>query len=218
MLTRTRLVAYPEPDPLAGVSRRTESWLLPTVEPLLERIDAVLAQAPLELGLLELARLRRTRLQDEPEPLAVGSMAMASHRREGVLGRSAHLDRCLDSLQEWLGIGLMDVCAAAGISRATVYAWRARGSTPRPGTVNGVLRLHGLVHSAVNTVGIVPAREWFHAGSPSPIERLKLSSGDPDTASAIGRELRRSVARPVLPPPNRLLEVTLDDTPASPLA
>ncbi len=120
-------------------------------------------------------------------------------------------------LQDWLGIGLGDVCVAAGINRGTVYAWRSRGSEPRPATVSGVLGLHGLVSSAVNAVGEHAAREWFHRGDPSPIQRLIDAHGEPVTASAVAKELRRTVMRVAIPAPDPLLGATLDDVPARPL-
>jgi len=225
MLTRTRLVVSPEPDPLSAITVRTASWLFPPVELLLDRIDDVLDAhgAATTADLLALARQHRTRLQNEPEPLMVpaGKPARPAAPADGpreVPGAAAHLDRCLDDLQRWLGTGLAEVCGAAGFNRATVYAWRRRGSNPRPGTVSSVLRLHGLVASAVAAAGEGRAKEWFHAGSPSPLERLTAAASDPASLTAVGRDLRRALTGPPLPPPNPLLGITLDDSPARPLA
>lgn len=224
MLTRTRLVFSTEPDPLAVVKIRTVSWLFPPVDLVLARIDKVLDahDTPATVDLLKDARRHRTRLQHEAEPLAVPALrpaqraATASAVREET-GAAAHLDRCLDDLEHWLGTGLRGVCAAAGFDRGTVYAWRKRRSNPRPGTVSSVLRLHGLVASAVTVAGEARAKEWFHDGSPSPLERLTASDGDPAAITAVGRDLRRALTAPPLPPPNPLLAVTLDDSPARPL-
>ncbi len=224
MLTRTRLVVSPEPDPLAAVKFRTASWLLPSVELVLDRIDDVLVahDARQLVDLLAYARQRRTRLQYEPDPLEVPagrpSQPPAALEAREVPGAAAHLDRCLEELQRWLGTGLAEVCDAAGFNRTTVYAWRRRGSNPRPGTVSSVLRLHGLVASAVAAVGEARAKEWFHAGSPSPLVKLASAAGDPTALTAVGRDLRRALTGPPLPPPNPLLAVTLDDSPARPLA
>lgn len=224
MLTRTRLVASSEPDPLAVVTVRTLSWLFPPIELVLDRIDDILEahDARATVDLLAYARRHRTRLQYEPEPLEVPATRPVQPpagipEASEVPGAAAHLDRCLEDLERWLGTGLGSVCAAAGVNRATVYAWRRRGSNPRPGTVSSVLRLHGLVASAVTAAGESRAKQWFHDGSPSPLERLTAAGGDPAALTAVGRDLRRALTGPPLPPPNPLLAVTLDDSPARPL-
>lgn len=224
MLTRTHLVASPEPDPLSTVTARTVSVLFPPVDLLLNRIDDDL-KAIARTDLLAEAEKWRTRLRNELAPLALPPAAAPAKAPTAPAppltqapARTAHLDRCLIELQGWLGAGLSDVCAAAGLNRGTVYAWRERGSEPRPGTVSGVLRLHGLVSSAVRAAGDDRAREWFHAGDLSPLARLKTANGDPAVATALGRELRRTLTGPALPAPNPLTAVTLDDSPARPLA
>jgi len=74
-----------------------------------------------------------------------------------------------------------------------------------------------LVASAVRAAGEQEAREWFHAGDPSPLARLIAAEGDPATLTTVGRELRRTLTGPNLAPTNPLLEATLDDAPARPL-
>ena len=226
MLTRTRLVISEEPNPLSAVKVRTVSWLFPRVDLLLDRIDGDLdANKAAGTDLLADAEKWRTRLQHEPTPMVL-PVASAPTRTPAPPAplvqppppRTAHLDRCITELQEWLGAGMAAVCSAAGINRGTVYAWRERDSDPRPGTVAGVLRLHGLVSSAVRAAGENRAREWFHVGDPSPLDRLKAANGDAAVATAVSRELRRALTGPPLPAPNPLLAVTLDDSPARPLA
>jgi len=126
-------------------------------------------------------------------------------------GGSKYLDRCLNDLQEWLGIGLVAAAQATGINRGTVYAWRERASAPRPATVGAVLRVHGLVASAVRAVGPSGARAWFHAGHPSPLDELVTARGDPIALASLSRRLRRSLTAPSVPPPNLLLAATPDD-------
>lgn len=220
MLTRTRLVTSAEPDPLAMVTIRTMSSLFPSFGDVLGRIDAVL-HTP-SLNLLSDASRYRTRLQYEPEPLNIpaGRQVKDDHSAQvgrALSGATAHLDKSLDDLQRWLGTGLSEVCAAAGLNRTTVYAWRRRASSPRPGTVSSILRLHGLVSSAVASAGETSAKQWFHNGQPSPLERLTTATGDSAAMTAVGRDLRRALTAPPLPPPNPLLNVTLDDSPARPL-
>lgn len=200
--------------------------LFPRVDVLLDRIDDDLdANDSARTDLLADAEKGRTRLQNELAPLVLPSAAAPANppssarlQTKQTSARTAHLDRCLSELQGWLGASLMDVCSAAGLNRGTVYAWRDRGSAPRPGTVAGVLRLHGLVSSAVRTAGEARAREWFHAGDPAPFKRLTAANRNPAVATAVGRELRRALTGPLLPAPNPLLAVTLADSPARPLA
>lgn len=220
--SRTRLAFSREPDPLAAARTHTGSVLHPDVEILLTTIDGLLkGRLGDPVDLIAAATKHRTRLRDEPTPLGVPKVLAA---RLGAVSerptrrRAAHLLRCLQDIQGWLGLSLGDVCRAAGINRATVYAWRERDSDPRPGTVGSVLRLHGLVASAVAAVGEERARAWFHAGDPSPIARLIASSGDQAALAAIGRDLRRTLVGPTPPPPNALLTATVDDNPARSLA
>jgi hypothetical protein len=220
--SRTRLAFSPEPDPLAMAPRQTASVLHPEIETLLSTIDGILQQSPIyPLDLVAAATEHRTRLRDEPTPLGVpkglpAPVSPVSERSQP--RRAAHLLRCLKDVQGWLGLSLGDACRAAGINRATVYAWRDRDSDPRPGTVGSVLRLHGLVASAVAGAGEEQVRAWFHTGDPSPISRLIAAHGDQTTLATVGRELRRSLTGPTPPPPNPLLAATVDDNPARPLA
>lgn len=130
---------------------------------------------------------------------------------------ATHLDRCLGEIQDWLGIGLAATTQAAGINRGTVYAWRERGTDPRPGTVGAILRVHGLVASAVADAGEDRTRAWFHAGDPSPLTELLDAHGQAAALALLGRRMRRSLTRPPLPPPNPLLSVTVDDEPVQPV-
>lgn len=121
------------------------------------------------------------------------------------------LDSSLEDVQRWLGIGLEAATDAAGIARSTVYAWRARSSVPRPATVSAVLRVHGLVASAVKAVGESRARAWFHAGDPSPLAELVSAKGDATKISKVSARLRRELVAVPLPPPDSRLAVTIDD-------
>jgi hypothetical protein len=193
-----------------------------TVEPaavagarnIVDRIDWVLRD-PLVAG--------QTRTADPlTDPLAVpphaaGDPAAGRPEHAALPAPTAHVDKALADVRRWLGVGLKDACDAAGIDRGTVYAWRRRGSEPRPGTIGAVLRLYGLASSAVRAVGEDRTREWFHAGDPSPVQRLVAAGGDPAVLTGVGRELRRALTGPPLPPPNPLLAATADDTPARPL-
>lgn len=114
----------------------------------------------------------------------------------------SYLESSLAEVQGWLGISLQQAADAAGISRGTVYAWRDRGSVPRPGTVRGILRLHGIVASAVRIVGPDAAREWFFSGDPSPLEQLLDGHGDDRVIRQVSKRLRRELTATSLPRPN----------------
>lgn len=117
-----------------------------------------------------------------------------------------YLESSLSDIQTWLGIGLQQATEAAGISRGTVYAWRDRGSSkPRPATVQGVLRLHGLVASAVRAAGRDGARQWFHSGEPSPLTQLVQGHGDAEVTRQVSKQLRRELTMTTPPPPNSWL-------------
>jgi hypothetical protein len=220
MRTRTRMVSA-EPDPLAAVGRHT-TISLGSVDRMIEAIDGVL-QLPAEVSSLwpfdEHSTLR-TRLRDEPQPLRIPVHLPAAVRvaTRSLPPRAMQLDRSLNEIRRWLGVGLRGACSAAGINRGTVYAWRERESEPRPATVSSVLRLHGLIKSVINAVGEERARAWFHAGAPSPVDRLMSAAGDPGVLSDISREARRRLTGPTIPPPNPLLTATIDDAPSHSLA
>ncbi len=121
------------------------------------------------------------------------------------------LNTNLNDIQRWLGVGLDKAAALAGISRGTVYAWRARGSSPRPATTTAVMRIHGLVAAAVKAVGDEPARRWFHTGEHSPLDEMLHAEGDSVLLGAVSARLRRELLRVPVPPPNRELAATVDD-------
>lgn len=129
-------------------------------------------------------------------------LAGASLRVVDPNAESSPLAISLREVQDWLGVSLHQAAEAAGISRGTVYAWRDRDSVPRPATVQNVLRLHGLVASAVRTVGEDSARKWFHAGQPSPMQRLLAARGDDGVMRQVSKQLRKELTAAPLPPPN----------------
>jgi len=219
---QTYIGTFGAPDPLSIVPLRTLSTL-PSLSALTNefvgRIEGVLAeyriQSPDSGDLTTARRLRaNTHLEVEPRPLD-GVRPRVQHVERS--SRMVHLDSALTELQRWLGVGLVEVVAAAGISRGTVYAWRVRDSRPRPATVSSILRVHGLVRSAVATVGQEDAREYFHSGDPSPWKQLVSAGGDAAAMSRVSRTLRRDLTGPALPAPNRMLEATFDDRPSQPL-
>jgi len=177
------------------------------------QLSLVAAVAP-AIRMISAGQLSLTAGFSEPLSPNVGRFAPADEVETP--SATAHLERCLQEIEEWLGVGLSDAAQASGIDRGTVYAWRRRRSEPRPATVGAVLRLRSLVASVVSGLGAEQAREWFHAGSPSPLARLLAAEGDGAIMAAVAREARRAYT--TLPPPNPLLGSTVDDLPARPLA
>lgn len=210
---RTAITEEPESIPLVSTARLSlAAALAPTIQMISSaQVSLAAALAPT----IEMASAARLSLA--PGMPQVSQTVPGQPSDEDASSPASHVERCLCEIQDWLGVGLNDATRAAGIDRGTVYAWRRRGSDPRPGTVGAVLRLHSLVASVVAAVGIEHAREWFHAGEPSPLNRLLLAEGDQTPLSAVAREARRELTGRILPPPNELLGATVDDRPARPL-
>jgi hypothetical protein len=137
----------------------------------------------------------RTFIVDEPSPLgrtaaALSVSASVMAQTTGQEQRDPYLYRCISEVTSWLGVTLVDLAPALGIGRATVYAWRSRGSSPRPKTVRAVLRVHSMVDIAVRANGVDATRAWFHAGSPSPLDQILKAGGDTLRLSALAREVQ----------------------------
>ncbi len=209
------------PFSVAGATATSQDTRTAGAKDVLATIDWVLLENALGVGGDRLPA-GRTAVLDRPRPLRSVAALPAGPEPEDVPGdprlSAAYLDRCLNEIQGWLGIGLLAAAQTAGINRGTVYAWRERGTAPRPGTVGAILRVHGLVASAIADVGVDRTRAWFYAGDPSPLDELLTARGQAAALSLLGRRLRRSLTRLVVPPPNPLLAVTVDDAPSRPLA
>ncbi|MCM2427546.1 hypothetical protein [Streptomyces sp. RKAG337] len=107
---------------------------------------------------------------------------------------------CGEDLRKWLGIGTSELLDALGISRATYYAWKARGSTPRLETSRQLYRVHSLVSLVVDTLGERGAHGWLNLGSPSMRERLIAAADHRGELDRITEEIRNTFA-PINPPP-----------------
>jgi hypothetical protein len=125
---------------------------------------------------------------------------------ESISAEVLRLERCINELQSWLGLGLKQICDASGISRSTVYAWRLRGSEPRPSTISSFSNFHALVKLAMAKEGIEGTREFFKSGSPSILDELMQAADDSSRAKVISNLRRRLIVAEV-PPPNPFLAV-----------
>jgi hypothetical protein len=199
--TTTHFDTFETPEPLGLAGRSTISELLGPDEGQLTWFeDATRSYDHIHVS--------RTHIDNEPDPLRVPRAFQLPAVRPSVC-----LEDCLSDLQDWLGIGLDSAARITGINRGTVYAWRERHSQPRPATVGSILRVHGLVASAVTAVGANRARVWFHAGAPSPLDELGSAGANPAALSAVARKIRRELTAPPVPDPNPQLAATVDDLP-----
>ena len=226
--TKTRFGLFEEPELLPTGLISTAPDITPRFQLVMERIDYVLVEAatPLREDSL-IPHIRSTTLTDLADLVdayrrptwALGPIKdwLASRVSATVMPAvevsddAQRLEAKLDDIQKWLGIGLDKAAAMAGIARGTVYAWRARGSSPRPATTSAVIRIHGLIAAAVNAIGVEPARSWFHSGEGSPLDEMLQAEGNQVRLAAVSTRLRRELLRTPAPPPNRALAITIDD-------
>jgi hypothetical protein len=187
--------------------------LIATAIPAFTADWAKFARALTALPKIEMPQLANLLAIKVPLPALAASdlLALVAHAGKPTNDRTRHLDASLGEIQGWLGIGLDSAADAAGIARGTVYAWRKRGSSPRPATVGAIMRVHGLVSAAVTAAGVERAREWFHAGEPSPLSEMIEANGDPARLRAISARLRRELLRVPVPPPERGMGATTAD-------
>src|SRR6266516_5072129 len=90
-------------------------------------------------------------------------------------GRELHAGlRAIDDLRRWLSLSVADIARISGLSESTVYWWAEHPtSTPRPAKINRLLGLQALVWGLTDELGEAMARQWFRAGRPSPLARLR---------------------------------------------
>lgn len=229
---KTRFGFYDEPELLSTNRISTAPELDQRFQLAIDQIDDVLVDTNPWRPVVRLARhVQHTTLTNWLESVvephrpvwAPGAIEeFLAHRRDVNTAHSAEvaekssqgaqrLDANLNDIQRWLGVGLDKAAALAGISRGTVYAWRARGSSPRPGTTAAVMRVHGLIAAAVKAVGDEPARSWFYTGQHPPLDEVLRAAGDPVRLGAVSARLRRELLRIPVPPPNWALAATVDD-------
>lgn len=200
----TRFDAFPPPEPLDLPTWSWTSSVTVDTEPLVREIDLLVDNINLRR-----AKIDATHVDVEVHPLTVPVLPQLSEPGSP----AAFLDDCLQELHDWLGVGLDTLAPMAGINRGTVYAWRLRGSTPRPRTTGSILRLHGLVAYGVQAAGVERAMAWFRSGEPSPVDELVAAKGDPAAVTAVSRRLRRALTSTSVPAPNLARAGSIDDLP-----
>jgi len=109
-------------------------------------------------------------------------------------GRELHAGlRAIDDLRRWLSLSVADIARISGLSESTVYWWAEHPtSTPRPAKINRLLGLQALVWGLTDELGEAMARQWFRAGRPSPLARLRR---DPAALPAVEEKGYRLLTR-----------------------
>jgi hypothetical protein len=90
-------------------------------------------------------------------------------------GRDLHAGlRAVDDLRRWLSLSVAEVARIAGPSESTIYWWAEHPtSTPRPAKIDRLLGLQALAWGLIEDLGEPMTRQWFRAGRPSPLDRLR---------------------------------------------
>jgi len=90
-------------------------------------------------------------------------------------GRELHAGlRAVDDLRRWLSLSVAEVAHIAGLSESTIYWWAEHPtSNPRPAKIDRLLGLQALAWGLVEDLGEPMTRQWFRAGRPSPLDRLR---------------------------------------------
>jgi hypothetical protein len=87
---------------------------------------------------------------------------------------SPTVDSAVTDVKEWLGLNDLQIGAATGISRSTLWRLRTgRTAESRSTTAAPVWRLHALAAALTRVLGSDGARGWLHAGRPSPAQLLE---------------------------------------------
>jgi hypothetical protein len=128
-------------------------------------------------------------------------------------GRDLHAGlRAVDDLRRWLSLTIAEVARIAGLSESTVYWWAEHPtSLPRPVKIDRLLGLQALAWGLVEDLGEAMTRQWFRAGRPSPLDRLRR---DPEALRIVeeeGYKLLQRLASRRLADAGRGQPVTDDD-------
>jgi hypothetical protein len=97
----------------------------------------------------------------------------ASEWPSAVVG-SPTVDAAVTDVKEWLGLNDLQIEAATGISRSTLWRLRTGRTVESRSTTDApVWRLHALAAALTRVLGSDGARGWLHAGQPSPAQLLE---------------------------------------------
>jgi hypothetical protein len=87
---------------------------------------------------------------------------------------SPTVDAAVTDIKAWLGLSDLQIEAATGISRSTLWRLRTGRTTESRSTTDApVWRLHALAAALTRVLGSDGARGWLHAGQPSPAQLLE---------------------------------------------
>jgi hypothetical protein len=128
-------------------------------------------------------------------------------------GRELHAGlRAVDDLRRWLSLSVAEVARIAGLSESTIYWWAEHPtSTPRPAKIDRLLGLQALAWGLVEELGEPMTRQWFRAGRPSPLDRLRRDPGALPVVEEQGYKLLQRLANKRLADAEPGRPVTDDD-------
>jgi hypothetical protein len=112
---QTRFWCNEVPEPLDSVAFFTLIQNLHT-RGIIRRADSVMTR----INLIDLSP--GTELQADVVPPDIIPSDVMDWNIESISAEVLRLDRCINELRQWLGLGLLQVTKASGISRSTVYA------------------------------------------------------------------------------------------------
>ena len=84
----------------------------------------------------------------------------------------------LREAREALGASTDEIALAAGLSRATLFAWANGTTMPRATSRRGLDRIFAVTDAAIRVLGLAGSRAWFAAGSPSRSSRVLCGAVD----------------------------------------
>jgi hypothetical protein len=160
---------------------------------------------------LEIER-RHTETAEEEED--AGAPAFGAFTRDAIgAGRHLHAGlRAVDDLRRWMSLSVADIARIAGLSESTVYWWAEHPtSIPRPAKIDRLLGLQALAWGLVEDLGEAMTRQWFRAGRPSPLDRLRRDPGALPVVEEQGYKLLQRLANKRLADAGPGRPVTDDD-------
>ena len=162
-------------DDWAAMIRRLFEHHLPELRWLCSRTSVrVMFEEPIPRDLVPPLRLKVVQQHEQSLGAVAASEPPAGRDAIGA-GRDLHAGlRAVDELRRWLSLTVADVARIAGLSESTIYWWAEHPtSIPRPAKIDRLLGLQALAWGLVEDLGEPETRQWFRAGHPSPLDRLR---------------------------------------------
>jgi hypothetical protein len=180
----------------AAMIRRLLRHHLPELRSLWSQTSVrVMFEEPVPRDLVPLLRLN---VAQHAQPLEKGAASEPTPMTRDAIGAGRDLHaglRAVDDLRRWLSLTVADIVRIAGISESTIYWWAEHPtSIPRPAKIDRLLGLQALVWGLVEDLGEATTRQWFRAGHPSPLDRLRRDPRALPAIEAAGYKLLQRLA------------------------